>query len=432
MRSLRARPGTTIASAVSLVARSGVLRGSAPVLRRGGLAVATGLAALRCPTRPVLVREHDTISGRGLDDAVAATASRLAAAWPPGARIGVRGDGGIDFVVVLAAAGLAGLDAMPIGPRLGTDDVRHLAGQLDTIVDSWDAVVRDGGGEPLRRPAGRLLMLSTGTTGTPAVTPRGRLGARGMLQLADADRRLRIPRGPVLVLAPLDHGHGLTMVLAGLARGRTVLLGGGLRPAEQARLAELHRPATISGVPAQLARLLDVAEPEGVRLIVSGSSRLGDELRGRLAAAGARVLDCYGTTETGTVAIDGRPLAGVAIALDAEGGIRIASPLSGGPVTPGDRGRFERRRLLVDGRGGGLIDSGGELLSPAHIERIIGSLPGVSAARVWAEPDDLLGSRLCAEVAVTDGTLDSAELTRRLASRAGRSAVPRSLVITMS
>jgi O-succinylbenzoic acid--CoA ligase len=144
------------------------------------------------------------------------------------------------------------------------------------------------------------------------------------------------------------------------------------------------------------------------------------------------VLDCYGTTETGTVAIDGRPLAGVAIALDAEGGIRIASPLSGGPVTPGDRGRFERRRLLVDGRGGGLIDSGGELLSPAHIERIIGSLPGVSAARVWAEPDDLLGSRLCAEVAVTDGTLDSAELTRRLASRAGRSAVPRSLVITMS
>jgi O-succinylbenzoic acid--CoA ligase len=380
----------------------------------------------------VLVREHDTITGRELDDAVTATASRLAAAWPAGARIGVRGDGGIDFVVVLAAAGLAGLDAMPIGPRLGEDDVRELAGKLDAIVDSWDAAVRDGASAPPARPGGRLLMLSTGTTGTPAVTPRGRLGARGVLQLADADRRLRLPSGPVLVLAPPDHGHGLTMVTAGLLRGRTVLLAGGMRPAEQARLAALHRPETISGVPAQLARLLDAAEPEGVRLIVSGSSRLTAGLRARLAATGARVLDCYGTTETGTVAIEGRPLAGVTIALDAAGGIRIASALGGRPVAPGDRGHLEHGRLVVEGRTGELVDSGGELLSPAHIERILGSLPGVATARVWTEPDDLLGSRLCAEVTVTDAALDAAALTRHLASRAGRSAVPRSLVITMS
>jgi acyl-CoA synthetase (AMP-forming)/AMP-acid ligase II len=432
MSRLRAAPGSSVAAAFSLLARSGVLRGSGPVLRRGGLAVATGLAALRSPARPVLVREHDTITGRELDDAVAATASRLAEVWPAGARIGVRGDGGIDFIVVLAAAGLAGLEAMPIGPRLGEDDERQLAAQLDAIVDSWDAVVRNNTGAPPERPAGRLLMLSTGTTGTPAVTPRGRLGARGVLQLADADRRLRIPRGPVLVLAPPDHGHGLTMLLAGLARGRTVLLGGGLRPAEQTLLATLHRPVTISGVPAQLARLLDIAEPEGVRLIVSGSSRLGVDLRERLCATGARVLDCYGTTQTGTVAIEGRPLAGVTIDVDAGGGIRIASPLSGRPITPGDLGHLERGRLVVDGRRGELVDSGGELLSPARIGRILESLPGVAAARAWTEPDDLLGSRLCAEVTVTDPALDAAALTRQLASRAGRSAVPRSLVITMS
>jgi acyl-CoA synthetase (AMP-forming)/AMP-acid ligase II len=432
VRRLRAAAGSTIAAAASLIARSGVLRGSLPALRRGGLAVATGLAALRSPARPVLVREHDTITGRELDDAVAATASRLAAAWPAGARIGVRGDGGIDFIVVLAAAGLAGLDAMPIGPRLGEDEVRQLAGRLDAIVDSWDAAVRDGAGVPPARPAGRLLMLSTGTTGIPAVTPRGRLGARGVLQLADADRRLRIPSGPVLVLAPPDHGHGLTMVTAGLVRGRTVLLAGGIRPAEQARLAALHRPETISGVPAQLARLLDATEPEGVRLIVSGSSRLSAGLRTRLAATGARVLDCYGTTETGTVAIEGRPLAGVTIALDAAGRIQITSPLGGRPVAPGDRGHLEHGRLVVEGRTGELVDSGGELLSPAHIGRILESLPGVAAARVWTEPDDLLGSRLCAEVTVTDAALDAAALTRRLTSRAGRSAVPRSLVITMS
>lgn len=423
---MKLRGGVGLGAAASLLRLGAGVPVS--VLRRGGIAAAIGVAARRAPDRTVVVRGLDSMTGRELDAALGATAASLAERWGPGTRLGIRGDGGIDFLVVLAAAGLAGIEAVAIGPRSAHVDVE--------TVDSWEVFVRDGGFDtrPLRgrtSTSGGISLLSTGTTGEPSVTRRGRVGVRGMLQLADAERRLRVPAGPMLVVAPPDHGHGLSMVLAGLVRGNCVVLGSGMRPAEQAELAARHRVATISGVPAQLARLVedDDSVLEGVRLVVSGSSNLPAALRTRLASRGARVVDCYGSTETGTVAIDGRPLAGVTIEVDGDRRILISSPLGGRRISPGDVGHLEGRRLVVDGRVGGVVDSGGELISPDRVAGELRSVPGVVAARVWSEPDDLLGSRLCAEVTVSDPALDAAALTRELAARAGRAAVPRVWVI---
>lgn len=399
------------------------------MLRRGGIAAAIGIAAHRSPGRAVIVRGLDTMTGRELEAAVAATADALADRWAPGTRVGVRGDGGIEFLVVLAAAGLAGVEAVAIGPRSGPVE------GLETV-DAWE-MVRRGGFDTRRRrysTTGAIHLLSTGTTGAPTETRRGRIGVRGMLQLADAARRLRIPQGPMLVLAPPDHGHGLSMVLAGLVGGHPVVLASGMRPAEQAELAARHSVSTITGVPAQLGRLVedDDSVLEGVRLVVSGSSKLPAALKTRLASRGARVLDCYGSTETGTVAIDGRPLAGVTIEVDGDRRILISSPLGGRRVAPGDVGHLEGRRLVVDGRAGDVVDSGGELIAPEGVARELRAVPGVIAARVWSEPDDLLGSRLCAEVRVSDAAIDAQVLTRELAARAGRAAVPRELRVTLA
>lgn len=419
---MKVRGGPGMGAAVSLARRTAGVPPSA--LRRGGIASAVGIAAVRSPDRAVLVREHDSMTGRELDAAVAATADAMAARWPGGGRVGVRGDGGIDFVVALAAAGVAGVDAVAIGPRsadpVGVD-----------VVNAWEVFVRGGLDTRRRRysTSGAVQLLSTGTTGEPVATRRGRVGARGMLQLADADRRLGELPGPVLVLAPPDHGHGLSMVLAGLIRGRTVVLASGMRPAEHAEAAARHHVRTISGVPAQLERLWNETEPTGVQLVVSGSSRLRPELRGRLEQAGTRVLDCYGTTESGTVAIDGRPLAGVTIEADAGHRIRITSPLGGRGRVPGDLGRVEHGRLVLEGREGGLVDSGGELVSPERVEAELRKVPGVVSARVWAEDDELLGSRLCAEVRVSRDELDAGELARQVGERLGRGAVPRSLAV---
>ncbi|MEO8262645.1 MAG: AMP-binding protein [Pseudolysinimonas sp.] len=426
---MKLRGGVGVAAAGSLAVRSGVFRyrGAAGMLRRHGLATAVGLAALRAPDRTVLVRALDSMTGRELDAALGATAAAMRERWPGGGRVAVRGDGGIDFFVVLAAAGIAGLDAVAVGPRSSPP------ADLESV-HAWDVFVREGGlaASPRRRTTGSVQLLSTGTTGTPSVTARGRLGIRQMLQLADADRRLRMPAGSVLVLAPPDHGHGLSMVLAGLTRGRTVILASGMRPAEQAEAAARHGVTTISGVPAQLGRLWD-DDPsafDGVRLVVSGSSKLPATLRAQLEAGGARVLDCYGSTETGTVAIDGRPLAGVTIDVDGDQRILITSPLGGRRRDPGDLGHVERGRLVVDGRHGDLVDIGGELLSPEHIADALRAVPGVVAARVWPEPDDLLGSRLCAEVTVSDPAIDAAALTHELTRRVGRAAVPRHFVVS--
>jgi acyl-CoA synthetase (AMP-forming)/AMP-acid ligase II len=427
MSTLRGGPGL---GALLTLARHAA--GAPPaVLRRGGIATAIGLAAQRSPDQPVLVREHDSLTGRELDSALRATAAAIAERFPRGSRIALRGDGGIAFVVALAAAGLAGVDAVAAGPRTGA--LRQLAG-IDggvTEVDAWELFVRPDADVPAwrGRGTGRVQLLSTGTTGAPVATARGRLGLRAMLQLADADRRLgRLP-GPVLVLAPPDHGHGLSMVLAGLVRGRRVVLASGQRPAEQEEAAARHRVRTISGVPAQLARLEDSAY-DGVELVVSGSSRLDPALRARLERNGARVLDCYGSTESGTVAIEGRPLAGVTIEVGSDHRIRLSSPLGGRRRDPGDTGRIEHGRLIVEGRAGALVDSGGELVSPARVEAELRAVPGVACARVWAEPDDLLGSRLCADIVVSESALDAAALTRHLTERLGRAAVPRTLVVS--
>ena len=71
MSTLRGGPGL---GALLTLARHAA--GAPPaVLRRGGIATAIGLAAQRSPDRPVLVREHDTLTGRELDSALRAIAS---------------------------------------------------------------------------------------------------------------------------------------------------------------------------------------------------------------------------------------------------------------------------------------------------------------------------------------------------------------------
>jgi non-ribosomal peptide synthetase component E (peptide arylation enzyme) len=57
-------------------------------------------------------------------------------------------------------------------------------------------------------------------------------------------------------------------------------------------------------------------------------------------------------------------------------------------------------------------------------------VPGVVAARVVAEDDDLLGSRLSATVTVSDPAIDAAALERGLAARLGKASVPRSVVVS--
>lgn len=420
--SLRAPLGATTRALASLLRHSGALRHplKARDATRRGLPGTIALAAAREPRRVALIRGDEQITAGALDAEVRTLAAELDLS--PGARVGVRSDGGIGFVVTLAAAIAVGADAVPLGPRLAPEDIDGLG--LDDILDPQRTYAA-----PVQRPAGasgRLLLLTTGTTGSPVASARGRLGLRAIAQLADADRLIDLPGGPLLLLAPPDHGHGISALLAALVRGNPVVLGSGTTPADQVEQAARHRVASISGVPAQLARMLDAGGIGGARLVVSGSSPLAPALRGRLESAGATVRDGFGSTGTGTIAIDGRPLAGVRMRRTPDGALEVRSPLGGRQyLATGDRVEFVHGRVVPIGRTGGLVDSGGELVDPNRLHEVLATHPGVRAAAVNAVPDDLLGTVLHARVDA-DPTLEP-QLRAAIAASLGRAEHPRRL-----
>ncbi|GGZ73962.1 acyl-CoA synthetase [Streptomyces echinoruber] len=266
-----------------------------------------------------------------------------------------------ETAVAVVAALEAGVAAVPLNPKAGEKELRHiLADSAPALVlappeaelpdalrdvERIDVDVRargplPGGGAGEDDPA--LVVYTSGTTGPPkgAVLPRRALAAT-LDALAQA---WRWTGDDVLVHAlPLFHVHGLVLgVLGPLRRGGSVRHLGRFSAEGVAR--ELNGGATmLFGVPTMYHRLAEAlpTDPELVRalasarLLVSGSAALPLHDHERIAAAtGRRVIERYGMTETlmntsvradgearpGTVGV---PLPGVELRLVEEDGSAI-------------------------------------------------------------------------------------------------------------
>jgi len=439
--SLRGRGG--MPALVDLLRRVGLLRhpvAASRILGRygGTLAAAIELGALHGDDRIALVRGGNRVTYGRLRDDVRATAAALSERWPEGTAVSVADAATAVGVVLPAAAIAAGLDVVPLGPRLGDADraaIRRREG-IAAVLTAAD-VRSDSGAVVLRRTPGRLRMLSSGSTGVASATVRGGMGVRALMPLADLDRRIGWPRGAVLVLPPLDHGHGLSTVVAGLLRGETMLLASGLPADELGALVRADAPATVTGVPLQLTRALRAgvfAAERPPRLVVSGSSRLSEEVAARLQATGARVIDCLGSTETGTFATRVppaafRPLAGVRIEVRDDGAVSVDSAMSGGAVRTGDIGGIRRGALVLAGRADGLVDTAGELVSSDRIVRELRALPQVRSCRVEVTADELRGAVITAYVQVHDAAVTHEHLRDALIPTLGRAGIPRRIEV---
>ncbi|HEX7927125.1 MAG TPA: hypothetical protein VF678_06000, partial [bacterium] len=97
----------------------------------------------------------------------------------------------------------------------------------------------------------------------------------------------------------------------------------------------------------------------------------------------------------------------------------------------GDLMRIEPDGYLMHmGRIGRLVKVGGILANPAEVEEVLRSLPGVKDALCWAEPHDLLGNTLAAQVVSEPGTdLDVQTLRRACRERLERHKVPHTLTL---
>ncbi len=290
-------------------------------------------------------------------------ASRLAARLPGGGRVAVWATPTLETCVAVTAAILAGAATVPLNPRSGDRELRHVVGDSapdlllcapgTELPEALAGLPRlevdaspDTGTPPFTREADpedtALVVYTSGTTGPP----KGVLLSRRAVA-ANLDTLARTwgwTAADVLVHAlPLFHVHGLVLGVLGPLR-----LGGHLhhlgRFDTSALTSALAEGGTmLFGVPTMYHRLAEAVgedpplteELGRARLLVSGSAALPLPDHERLTAAtGQRVVERYGMTETlmntsvrpgepalpGTV---GAPLDGVELRLVDDGGLPL-------------------------------------------------------------------------------------------------------------
>jgi O-succinylbenzoic acid--CoA ligase len=262
-------------------------------------------------------------------------------------------------------------------------------------------------------PAGEpaVILFTSGTTGGPkaAMLERENLeasasAANEVLQV-DASSRF-------LCVLPLFHVGGLLTLVRCEFAGATVLLHERFDAEAVAR--ELQEGATHASLVANtLARVLERSSDFPPVVVAVGGGPVPKPLLDRARAAGLRVVQTWGMTETcsmatcelpddadGTTA--GPPLPGFEVRIDA-GEVLVRGPalmrgyvgqepLRGRFFRTGDVGELDGRgRLTVHARRTDLIVSGGENVYPAEVESALLAHPDVREAVVLPAPDERWG-----------------------------------------
>ncbi|MEV4475556.1 AMP-binding protein [Nonomuraea salmonea] len=444
------------------------------------LTPATGLAiaAARWPDRAAVIDEAGSVTFAELDDHAAALAAGLhrRLGVGPGTTVAVMWPNDRGFPAAVAAVSRLGADLLLLntglaGPRLrevlrregvhvllaapGSAEVEfdgpHIT-DLDDLAQAGKAADGRAGlgasagtedAPPCPKRPGRLVLLTSGTTGTPKGAPR-RLSMGAMAEPFVSMLGTVPLRGgePMLIAPPLFHGLGLLWYAAALVLGCPVVL---LRRFDAAAVLDaLDRTGAgaLIAVPVMLRRLLDLPPRPlpRLRVVVSGGSALPADLATRFMDSYGDVLhDLYGSTEAGWAALAtpadlraapgtvGRPPRGTTVRIeDPSGGelpsgqvgrVVVAGGLTfgpGGPLATGDLGhRDEHGRLFIDGRDDDMIVSGGENVFPQEVEDFLAARPGVADVAVLGVSDEEYGQRLAAYVVPEDGAELSADELRR-------------------
>ena len=372
----------------------------------------------------------------------------------------------IDAVVAAEGIDLLICDA-PLGEALATYR-RPLLGAREI------ATAAHGGGGELPAPAeiGRLVVLTSGTTGTPRGAQRS--GSVNALDAAGIISCIPFAAGDTtLVAAPLFHGLGLFNANLTLALGSTLILRSKFSAEQTLADIQTYHVATLVAVPAMLQRIMALSRRELTRydcsslgIVVCGGAPLSAELAAAFTERFGDVLyNVYGATETAlaTVATPGDlrrapGTAGYAVpgvtvrVLDDEGrsvpageigqvfvGSRLrfdgytggtSKTAIDGLLATGDLGRLDRwGRLFIEGRQDEMIVSGGENVHPVEVEECLMTHRAVAEAAVIGVPDAEFGQRLKAFVVRTPRSRVSEEaLKHYVHERLARFKTPREVV----
>ena len=316
---------------------------------------------------------------------------------------------------------------------------------------------------------GRVLILTSGTTGTPKSASRKQPESLDPAAALFSKIPLRA-REHTMIAAPLFHTWGFAHLTLGMALSTTIVLRRKFKPEEVLSDIAQHECTNLVVVPVMLQRILEVGEEtigrydtSSLRVIaVSGSALPGELATKVMDAFGDVVYNLYGSTEVAWATIAtpedlreapgtaGRPPRGTVVKLYDEEGNPVADGETGrifvgnemlfegytgggtkdeidGLMSSGDVGHFdEDGRLFIDGRDDEMIVSGGENVFPREVEDLLADHPDIDEAAVVGVDDEEWGQRLAAFVVTGGGkSLSEDDLKKYVKENLAKYKVPR-------
>jgi acyl-CoA synthetase (AMP-forming)/AMP-acid ligase II len=355
------------------------------------------------------------------------------------------------------------------GPRvLAWHDADVRGETLDTIAAGPKTA------PPTARRPGKIVILTSGTTGAPKGAPREPNAEALLGPLTTILTRIPIATGkPILIAPPLFHGFGIGYLgLALIVRAPIVLRRRFDATQLLAMIAE-HRVRAALVVPVMLKRVLELPpevraryDTSSLRAVLSGGAPLAARLASDfMDAFGDIVFNLYGSSEVGFAAMAnpadlraapgtvGYPQLGATVRIldEARREVRpgvVGSVFVGGPLAidgysgggakekaaglfnTGDLGHIgECGRLFIDGREDDMIVSGGENVFPKEVEELLLRHDAVADAAVLGVRDAEFGQRLRAFVVTRAGAHVTADdVAAYVRAHVARFKVPRDVV----
>jgi len=500
---------------VRILAEAGLVRPINPLklvrtvaaIKAWGLGPAGGFAALsaRSPNAEGLIDELGSLTFRQIDEranALADSLRGLGVGAGDGVAIMCRNHRG--FIDASLAAAKLGADMLYLntafaGPQLvevvareqptvlvydqefegllaAVDGVTRVMAWVDSEtgdVPTVEGLIAQGSTAPPAPPPkpGRIVILTSGTTGTPKGAPRSEAGLDAAVALLS---RIPIKRGwRVHVTAPLFHTWGLAHLLLAMLMETSTVLTRRFDPEECLEVVTKFDCDEVIVIPVMLQRILRLPDDvkakydlSHVKVVASSGSALAGDLGVEwMDQFGDNLYNTYGSTEVAYATIAtpedlraapgtaGKPPLGTTVKLYDEedrpakpgepGRIFVGNgmlfegytgggskPVIDGLMSSGDVGRFDSSgRLFVEGRDDDMIVSGGENVFPLEIEDCLARHDSVVEAAAIGVDDPEFGKRLRAFVVLTaPGAATEDDLKEHVKANLARYKVPREIV----
>ena len=473
--------------------------------RFGMLGGAISMGAIRHGDRVALIDELGELTYKQLDE----RSNALANAWrernlQPGEGVAILVRNHRGFLDAVFAAAKCGAKLVLLNTSFAGPQIREVAGRegTDLLVydeefgkvlagiepprgrftawaeepgeDTLEALIESSSPQapPRAGASPRIVILTSGTTGTPKGAPRPEPRSLGLI--GGMLSKVPLRAGEVTELSvPMFHALGFTHAVLGIGLGSTLVVRRRFEPEETLASVERHGVSAMVVVPVMLQRMLDLGDDvrarydlDRLRVIFVGGSQLGAELCKRaMAAFGPIVYNLYGSTEVAYATIAtpedlqaepgsvGKVVRGSVVKILDQDGNETAPGQSGeifvgnlsqfegytggggkesvrGLMSSGDVGHFdEEGRLFIDGRADDMVVSGGENVFPGEVEELLAGHEGIEEAAVIGVPDEKFGQGLKAFVVTRPGAeLSEDQVRNYVRDNLARYKTPREVV----